>query len=49
MQGLFYGQQVNYVQEVNTLKEMFGSAIDEIGDDGLMPASQRTKQATTGD
>jgi len=39
MQGLFYGQQVNYEKEINLLKGMFGSAMDEIGNYKLMTTS----------
>lgn len=34
-QGLFYGQNVNYEKEINKLKEMFTSALDEIGNDWI--------------
>jgi len=36
MQGMFYGQQINYEKEVNILIEMFKSAIDQIGNDKLL-------------
>lgn len=40
IQGSFYGQQVNYEKEVNLLKGMFRSAMDELGNYKLLATTQ---------